>query len=147
MEKQLKTELLEGKTLKIYWFILTHGESGIREIRRHLRISSTSTVSYHMNKLLAAGLVTKSDSDKYAVEEKVQGGIIGLYVKIGKRMIPRIVFYVSFFAIGLIFYLFMIINRSEIIIYTEDLLFLIFCISGIIFFSYEAYRIASMKPL
>ena len=99
MEEQ-SDELLQGKTMKIYWFLLTHGESGIREIKRHLKISSPSTVSYHMNKLVDAGLVSKSATDKYTVEETAKTGIFGLYVKIGTRMIPRMLFYISFFAIG-----------------------------------------------
>lgn len=146
MEKE-SDDLLQGKTLKIYWYLLTHGESGVREIKRHLKIPSPSTVSYHISKLVDAGLVSKSETDKYLIEEKVQTGILGLYVKIGKRMIPRMVFYISFFAIGLLLYFVVIINRDSTILFTEDFLFLFFSISGLVFFSYEAYNIATMKPL
>jgi hypothetical protein len=146
MEEQ-SDELLQGKTMKIYWFLLTHGESGIREIKRHLKISSPSTVSYHMNKLVNAGLVSKSTTDKYTVEETVKTGIFGLYIKIGTRMIPRILFYISFFTIGCFLYLLVMFNRGTLVIHTEDFLFLFFVICGIIFFCYEAYRIWSMKPL
>ena len=146
MEEQ-SDELLEGKTLKIYWFLLTHGESGIREVKRHLKIASPSTVSYHMNKLVEAGLVSKSTADKYAVEETVKTGIFGLYVKIGTRMIPRMLFYISFLTIGCFFYLLVMFNRGTIVIHTEDFLFLFFLVCGIIFFSYETYRIWTMKPL
>ncbi|MFX0124513.1 MAG: ArsR family transcriptional regulator [Candidatus Hodarchaeota archaeon] len=146
MEEQ-SDELLQGKTMKIYWFLLTHGESGIREIKRHLNISSPSTVSYHMNKLVDAGLVTKSTTDKYIVEETVRTGIFGLYIKIGTRMIPRMLFYISFFTIGCFLYLLVMFNRGSLVIHTEDFLFLLFVIGGAIFFSYEAYRIWRMKPL
>ncbi|MFX1283249.1 MAG: ArsR family transcriptional regulator [Promethearchaeota archaeon] len=140
-------ELLQGKTMKIYWFLLTHGESGIREIKRHLKIASPSTVSYHMNKLVEAGLVSKSTAEKYIVEETVKSGIFGLYIKIGTRMIPRMLFYISFFTIGCFLYLLVILNRGTVIIHTEDFLFIFFLVSGIIFFSYETYRIWTMKPL
>ncbi|MFX1423620.1 MAG: ArsR family transcriptional regulator [Promethearchaeota archaeon] len=146
MEEQ-SDELLQGKTMKIYWFLLTHGESGIREIKRHLKISSPSTVSYHINKLVDAGLVSKLSTEKYHVEEPVKTGIFGLFIKIGTRMIPRMLFYISFFTVGCFLYLLVIFNRETAIIYTEDFLFFIFMISGIIFFSYEAYRIWTMKPL
>ncbi|MFX0015819.1 MAG: ArsR family transcriptional regulator [Promethearchaeota archaeon] len=146
MEEQ-SDELLQGKTMKIYWFLLTHGESGIREIKRHLKISSPSTVSYHINKLVDAGLVSKLSTEKYHVEETVKTGIFGLFIKIGTRMIPRMLFYISFFTVGCFLYLLVIFNRETAIIYTEDFLFFIFMISGIIFFSYEAYRIWTMKPL
>ncbi len=140
-------ELLQTKTMKIYWFLLTHDESGIREIQRDLGISSPSTVSYHINKLVNAGLVSKSTTEKYTVEETIKSGIFGLYVKIGTRMIPRMLFYLSFFTIGIIFYLLLILNRGIFYIHVEDFLFLFFIISGIIFISYETYRIWAMKPL
>lgn len=145
--EELSDELLQGKTMKIYWFLLTHGESGIREIKRHLKISSPSTVSYHINKLVDAGLVSKSTTDKYTVEETVKTGIFGLYVKIGTRMIPRMLFYISFFTIGCFLYLLVMFNRGSIVFHTEDFLFLFFVLCGVIFFCYEAYRIWIMKPL
>ncbi|MFW9904302.1 MAG: ArsR family transcriptional regulator [Candidatus Thorarchaeota archaeon] len=145
--EDLPDELLQGKTMKIYWFLLTHGESGIREIKRDLKISSPSTVSYHMNKLVDAGLASKSATDKYIVEETVKTGIIGLFIKIGTYMIPRMLFYISFLTIGCFLYLVIMFSREAFVIHTEDFLFLFFVISGTIFFCYEAYRIWIMKPL
>ncbi|MFX1505854.1 MAG: ArsR family transcriptional regulator [Promethearchaeota archaeon] len=145
--EDLPDELLQGKTMKIYWFLLTHGESGIREIKRDLKISSPSTVSYHMNKLVDAGLASKSATDKYTVEETVKTGIFGLFIKIGTHMIPRMLFYISFFTIGCLLYLAVMLSRETFVIHTEDFLFLFFVICGTIFFSYEAYRIWIMKPL
>ncbi len=140
-------DLLQGKTIKIYWFLLTHGESGIREISRCLKVSSPSTISYHMNKLIEAGLVEKSADDKYLVGETVQSGVLGLYTKIGTLMIPRMIFYISLFVFGLIIYLLLIFSRSVPAIFVEDFLCLFFLISGVSFFSYETYRIWSMKPI
>ncbi len=146
MEEQSE-ELLQTKTMKIYWFLLTHDESGIREIQRDLGISSPSTVSYHINKLVNAGLVSKLPTDKYTVEETMKSGIFGLYVKIGTRMIPRMLFYLSFLTLGTFFYLLLIFNRGTFYIHVEDFLFLFCSICGIIFISYETYRIWAMKPL
>ncbi|MFX0185246.1 MAG: helix-turn-helix domain-containing protein [Candidatus Hodarchaeota archaeon] len=146
MKKQ-DSDLLQGKTMKIYWYLLTHGECGIRELKRKLKVSSTSTVSYNVNKLVNAGLVSKSEAEKYVVEETVKSGILGLYVKIGTHMIPRILFYLSFFVVGTVIYLMNMFNRSILTIYLEDILFFSFIFSGILFFGYEAYRIWTMKPL
>ncbi|MHA2364534.1 MAG: helix-turn-helix domain-containing protein [Candidatus Hodarchaeales archaeon] len=147
-KKDLTEELLQGKTLQIYWYLLTHGESGIREIQRSLNIPSPSTVSYHLKKLVSAGMVLKSlKTERYFVEEPVKTGILGLYIKMGKLMIPRILFYLSFFAFGSILYLFLIITRNNFDIHTEDFLFFFFSISGVIIFGYEAYRIWIMKPI
>ncbi|MHA2075843.1 MAG: helix-turn-helix domain-containing protein [Candidatus Hodarchaeales archaeon] len=144
--QQQDPELMQGKTMKIYWYLLTHGESGIRELKRKLNISSTSTVSYNINKLVNAGLVSKTDTEKYMVEETIQSGILGLYVKIGTYMIPRILFYFSFLAVGLILYLFIVSSRSVTTLYLEDFLFFFFSLSVMLFFGYEAYRVWTMKP-
>ena len=140
-------DLLQGKTIKIYWFLLTHGESGIREISRSLKVTSPATISYHINKLVEAGLVEKSAADKYFVGETVQSGVLGLYTKIGTLMIPRMIFYISLFVFGLFIYLLLMLSRSVPSIFVEDILCLFFLISGVSFFSYEAYRIWSMKPI
>ncbi|MHA1450487.1 MAG: hypothetical protein ACTSP4_13850 [Candidatus Hodarchaeales archaeon] len=93
--EQKISEILKGKTYDVYWFLLTHNESGIREIQRELKFPSPSTVTYHMNKLIQAGLVKKTRNDKYIVDDIVKNGYLGLYIKIGGRMIPRIVTYIS----------------------------------------------------
>lgn len=146
MEQQ-DPELMQGKTMKIYWYLLTHGESGIRELKRKLNISSTSTVSYNINKLVDAGLVSKTDKEKYKVEETIQSGILGLYVKIGTYMIPRILFYFSFLTVGLILYYIIVSSRDVSTLYLEDFLFFFFSLSAILFFGYEGYRVWTMKPL
>ncbi|MHA1169910.1 MAG: winged helix-turn-helix domain-containing protein [Candidatus Hodarchaeales archaeon] len=147
MEKNNKQagDLLQGKTLKIYWYILTRGESGIREIQRNLHISSPSTVSHHVNKLIEAGYVIKQN-DKYIVCETAKTGILKLYFKIGRYMIPRMLFYFSFFLISLILYLFLMLLRGVFIVFAEDVLFLLLAACGMLFFIIEAYRIQTMKP-
>ena len=64
-------DLLKGKTMQIYWYLLSHGQSGIREIQKNLNIPSSSTVSYHMTKLVNAGLVVQNiKTDKYFIKEE-----------------------------------------------------------------------------
>ena len=139
-------DLLKGKTLQIYWYLLLAGKSGVREIQKKLSISSSSTVHYHLNKLLNAGLVNQDSSDKYFVDEPVKSGIMGLYIKIGRRMIPRMIFYLTFFFVcTVMFILYLAFNSTDIKL--VDGLFLILSSSGILFFAYETYRIWKMKPL
>lgn len=133
--------------MKVYWYILTRGESGIREIQRNLKISSPSTVSYHVNKLVDAEYILKLDNDKYCVIEPVKSGIIKLYFKIGRLMIPRMIFYLSFFAICAILYIFLMFSRRMFVIYAEDAFFLLLSMGGMLFFLFETYRIWTMKPL
>ena len=139
-------EMLKGKTLQIYWYLLLAGKSGVREVQKVLNIPSSSTVHYHLNKLLNAGLVNQDTSDKYFVDEPVKSGILGLYIKIGRRMIPRMIFYLTFFLVcGLMYFIFLVMNSNPITL--VDGLFLILSLSGASFFTYETYRIWKMKPL
>ena len=139
-------DMLKGKTLQIYWYLLLSGKSGVREIQKELKISSSSTVHYHLTKLLNTGLVSQDTSDKYFIEEPVKAGILGLYIKIGRRMIPRMLFYLSFFLVfGVLYILYLIMNPNSLQI--VDLLFLVLSSSGLLFFSFETYKIWKMKPL
>ncbi|MFW9904749.1 MAG: helix-turn-helix domain-containing protein [Candidatus Thorarchaeota archaeon] len=139
-------DLLKGKTLQIYWYLLTHGSSGIREIQKELKIPSPSTVSYHINKLVNAELVIQSESTgKYLVKSEVKNGIMGLYIKIGRRMIPRMLLYLSFFSIGSLLSLFIIFFKGNVT--PVEFLFLLFSLSAAGIFIFETYKIWNMKPL
>lgn len=138
--------LLRGKTLQIYWYLLTHGSSGIREIQKELKIPSPSTVSYHINKLVQAELVIQSEkTGKYLVKSEVKNGIMGLYIKIGRRMIPRMLLYVSFFSVGSLLSLLIILFQGNIT--AVEFLFLLFSMSAAGIFIFETYKIWKMKPL
>ncbi|MFX0210414.1 MAG: winged helix-turn-helix domain-containing protein, partial [Candidatus Hodarchaeota archaeon] len=57
---------LQGKTLRIYSYLLTHSEAGIRELQRNLGLSSSNVVTHHIKKLKEQGLVTQnSENNKY----------------------------------------------------------------------------------
>ncbi|MHA1967186.1 MAG: hypothetical protein ACW964_05235 [Candidatus Hodarchaeales archaeon] len=140
-------DLLRGKTLQIYWYLLTHGSAGIREIQKELKIPSPSTVSYHMNKLVQVDLVIQSENTgKYLIKAEVKNGIMGLYIKIGRRMIPRMLLYLSFFGMGSFLFLILLFVRGSSITLV-DFLFLFFSMSAAGIFSYETYKIWNMKPL
>ncbi|NHJ02984.1 MAG: ArsR family transcriptional regulator [Candidatus Heimdallarchaeota archaeon] len=144
---KISEDLLQGKTLKVYWFLLEHANSGVREIDRQLGFNSPSTVLYHINKLVEVGLVEKTTQDKYTAKEYVSSGILGLYLKIGPKMIPRIVFYLSFFIAFLVLYFFLLISRNPFVFYFEDFFTILISLSGIFFFTIEFYRIWTLKPL
>ena len=85
-------ETLEGKALQVYWYLLTNGTKGIREVQKDLNFSSPSTASYQIKKLIEAGIVSKDEqNDKYFVKEEVKTGILGFYVRFGYKMIPRFI--------------------------------------------------------
>jgi hypothetical protein len=144
------SDTLEGKTLQIYWFLLTHpqGIAGIREIQKELGYTSPSTVAYQINKLISNGIVSKNEeTDKYYVNEEVKSGILGFYIRIGYRMIPRLTFYLMIFIIGLLIYLtFAVMRGDEFITDPVNWLFLFFLIFGSIAFIIESYKIWRLKP-
>ena len=144
------SETLEGKTLQIYWFLLTHpqGIAGIREIQKELGYTSPSTVAYQINKLITSGIVSKNEkTDKYYVNEEVKSGILGFYIRIGYRMIPRLTFYLMIFIIGLLIYLTLAVMRGDdFITDPANWLFLFFLIFGSIAFIIESYIIWRLKP-
>ena len=140
-------QLLHGKTLQIYWYLLSAGECGIRDIQRNLHFSSPSLVHYQLNKLVSHGLVQQNESnDKYFIDEPLKTGIFSFYIFLGKRLIPRFLFYLSFLGMGLVLYLIIMFSRNPFFFYLEDFLFLSFNILGIGFFSFEGYNLHKLKP-
>lgn len=140
-------ELLHGKALQIYWYLLSAGESGIRDIQRNLGISSPSLVHYQINKLVSQGLVQQNaTTEKYFIAEPLKTGIFSFYIILGKKLIPRFLFYLSFLIMGLILYLLVIFSRNPFLFYLEDFLFLSFNILGIVFFSFEGYKVNKLRP-
>ncbi|MHA2008393.1 MAG: winged helix-turn-helix domain-containing protein [Promethearchaeota archaeon] len=105
-QKSNQEKLLQGMTLKIYWYILTHRYAGVREIQKSLKLSSPGTVSYQINKLLKAGIVSKKEEDnRYYVKKKVKKGALGFYFHLGPFMIPRFSLYLVINVMGFVGYL------------------------------------------
>lgn len=148
-EKSAKEELLQGKTLQIYWYILTHSYAGVREIQKALNISSPGTVSYQINKLVKAGIISKNeDEGKYSINEEVKRGILKLYLRIGYLVIPRISLYLVIYILGFIWYLIIaLISGEEFIADPFGLLLLFFLIFGTVILIFESFKIWKLKPL
>ena len=145
-----QNEVLEGKALQIYWYLLTHpqGLAGIREIQTALEFASSGTVSYQIKKLIELGIVSKNEqSDKYYIKEEIKSGIFSFYIKIGYRMIPRFSLYLTLFVLGLCIYFFFVLTRGD--TYISDpssWVLLFFLILGIFAFIFESLRIWYLRP-
>ena len=75
---------LRGKTLQVYLYLLRRGEAiGVRELQRILGFSSPSVAHHHLEKLKDMGLVSRDDRGRYRVVEKVDIGILKMFVMIG----------------------------------------------------------------
>ena len=103
--KRLESEL-RGTTLRIYWALFSRNKPmGVREAQRTLKLSSPSTALYHLDKLRRLGLVEKDSYGQYVVVEEVKVGTLRQFVRFGKLILPRYLFYAAFFWTALISYL------------------------------------------
>jgi predicted DNA-binding transcriptional regulator len=94
-EPAVLESMLKGKTLTVYWYLLQQPNRsvGVREIQRALKLSSPSVALHHLEKLEDLGLVRKKATGEYMVEEEVKVGILRLFTRMGRFMVPRYLFY------------------------------------------------------
>jgi len=86
---------LKGKTLLVYWYLLqqTSHSVGVREVQRALKFSSPSIAVHHLQKLQDLGLVEKKGTGEYVLQEEVKVGLLSLFTRLGRFMVPRYLFY------------------------------------------------------
>ncbi len=126
-------EVLHGKTLLIYRFIIAQNEPvGVREIQRKLKFSSPSLAHYHLDKLKNDGLI-KEDAGGY-IADKV---ILKNLVRFRNMLIPRFFFYFLIFTFGFIVELTVLLPP---IITREYLVAVMFTLAASVAFGVETYR-------
>jgi|SRR5579862_296235 len=93
-------DVLRGTTLRIYRFMYKEGRPlGLHEIQRALGLSSASIPQYHINKLIAAGLVKEVEGGGgYFVDRLVFENMI----RIRRSLIPFQTTYTIFFSTTLV---------------------------------------------
>jgi DNA-binding transcriptional ArsR family regulator len=133
---------LKGNTLRTYVALLSSekGVMGVRELQRKLGFSSPALASYHLRKLEELGLVAEDKGD-YRLLKEVKVGILAQFIKLGTFMLPRYVFYATFFSTLLVYY---VSQLKELQFYS--VFGLLFGILGTVFFWFEALRIWRQKP-
>lgn len=136
---------LKGKTLIVYWFMLKSPDSpvGVREIQRKLGFSSPSVSAHHLDKLCNIGLVKKSIRGEYFLKREVKVGVLRLFTRLGRYMIPRYLFYSVWFSTMLIIYLVLYGHSGGI----HNLIALIFGVSGSTIFWFETIKLWINKPV
>jgi hypothetical protein len=88
-------ELLEGKTLNVYAYLVKEDKPvGPREVMRGANLSSPSVAHWHLQKLESAGLLEKNAYGEYTVKQKVN---VSGHLWIGKTLVPRLICYALFF--------------------------------------------------
>jgi hypothetical protein len=100
------SEGLEGTTFAVYSYVVKEGKPvGTRDVMRGAKLSSSSVAYRHLQKLEALGLLAKNEYGEYVVKEKAN---IRGYLWIGKRLVPRMLFY---------FFVFLGILTIEIVVF------------------------------
>ena len=133
---------LKGNTLRTYVALLSSekGVMGVRELQRKLGFSSPALASYHLRKLEELGLVIEDKGD-YRLVKEVEVGILSQFIRLGTFMLPRYVFYATFFSTLLVYYL---SQLRELQFYS--IFGLLFGVLGTAVFWFEALRIWRQKP-
>ncbi|MGY5854297.1 MAG: winged helix-turn-helix domain-containing protein [Candidatus Thorarchaeota archaeon] len=89
---------LKGRTLRVYWYMLRHPvPMTAREIQRGANLSSPSLSMHHLERLKTFGLVDKDVHGQYTILRDVRVGILRQFIGRGRLMIPRFLFYATFY--------------------------------------------------
>lgn len=135
---------LKGKTLLVYWYLLKSSGShvGVREIQRSLRLSSPSVAAHHLDKLMSLGLVDKTRTGEYFLTQEVKVGLLRLFTRLGRIMVPRYFFYSVWFSTMLAIYLVWYPHDGSI----HNLIAVIFGALATLILWFETARLWRQKP-
>ncbi|MEM4245782.1 MAG: helix-turn-helix domain-containing protein [Candidatus Bathyarchaeia archaeon] len=97
--------MLRGTTLRVYWHVLRSGKpASVRELQRALGFASPSTALHHLEKLREMRIVEKDAHGRYLLVEEVKVGVLRMFLRLGRLMLPRYLFYATFFTAALTIY-------------------------------------------
>ena len=133
---------LKGNTLRVYWALLSSkgGVMGVRQLQRQLGFSSPTLASYHLNKLENLELVVKERGD-YRLVREVKVGVLKQFIKLGTFLLPRYIFYATFFTMLLIF----LLTQLREISFCSVFALMLGILSTVILW-YETIRVWTQKP-
>ncbi|MEM1539869.1 MAG: winged helix-turn-helix domain-containing protein [Candidatus Bathyarchaeia archaeon] len=135
---------LRGKAWKVYWLLLKNGRPmSVREIQKALHLSSPSVAQHHLEQLREMGLVQKQEvGGHYYLVGEVKIGVLRHFVRLGKLLFPRYLFYAVFSTTFYVTYLILSMPNFT----RESLFFTIFGAIVSAIFWYETVRVWSLKP-
>jgi len=134
--KKAESEL-RGTTLRVYWELFRKNRPlGVREVQRSLKLSSPSTSLYHLEKIRELGVAEKNHHGQYSISSEIKVGNLRQFVRFGRLILPRYLFYAAFFWSALFFYLI----ESSLANVQTNLTAVVFVICAIAITTYEASR-------
>jgi predicted DNA-binding transcriptional regulator len=137
-KRSIAESQLKGNTLRVYVYVVTHKQCGVREIQRALHLSSSSLAQYHLSKLVDLGLLRSTETGEYFLTDEVRVDVLKDFLKLGAVVVPRFVFYAVFFSI-LTAFLGVVVFRTPHYV-TIEILFEALLVFASALFWYEALR-------
>jgi DNA-binding transcriptional ArsR family regulator len=136
---------LKGKTLLIYWYLIQQSShtAGAREVQRALRFSSPSIAVHHLEKLQDLGLVEKKGTGDYMLVEEVKVGILRFFMRMGRFVVPRYLFYSILLSTMLATYLALCLVSQ---VY-PSFYAVVFALVASLLFWFETIRLWRAKPI
>ncbi len=136
---------LKGRTLRVYWYMLRHPvPMTAREIQRGAALSSPSLSMHHLEHLRLLGLVDKDVHGQYTVRRDVRVGVLRLFVGRGRLMVPRFLFYATFYTSVTAALATMLLGTGHIDSYSIVLLVLLASVCVVLW--YESLKIWREQP-
>lgn len=131
-------DVLEGTTRRVFRFVYRQREPvGIHAIQRGLGLSSPSVASYHVGKLLKAGLL-KEEGEGYIVDKVVFENMI----RIGKSAVPFQTALAAFFLTALIVLMTVMrpVSLTSSYVFADAVVFV-----AAVVMTFEAYRMSGAR--
>lgn len=88
---------IKGNTLRAYLFLAENGPSELRDVQRGLSFSTASLASYHLGRLMEAGLVSQDQYGRYQAAKDSSQQILRGYVTVGPMIVPQLLFFAVLF--------------------------------------------------
>ncbi len=133
---------LNGRTLMIYFVLLNKNQVGVRELQRHLELSSPSVARYHLEKLTELKLV-ENRNGVYFLVKKADLPVLTSWILVGRRLLPKVLFAAIFFSILFLGYIIFIYS-----FWGKDSLFVfLFGLSIILYTWWDVWIHFKNKPI
>jgi hypothetical protein len=96
--KNEESDLPEGTALRVYLFLLRQSDPvGLSDIRTGAGLSTSSLASYHLDRLVAAGLAKREGGGYLADRMALKG-----FIRVRTHIVSTSLFMVGFFAMALV---------------------------------------------
>ena len=128
MSRNEITSNLTGRTLMVYFVLLNKKQIGVRELQRHLNLSSPSVAKYHLEKLVNLHLI-ENRSGVYHLDKKADLPLLTSWVLIGKLLIPKVIFAAIFLTtlfIGYLLFIYTYWNKDSMFVILFGVIIMIY---------------------